>query len=102
MFVNTSFPVNITDTFDNVNAQFLRVDIMLDTASTWSLEQSDIVLNVFEGADDMAGNPNDYTAYEEDLTSLVTAGVSYVLRFAAGIQDGFIDVGIDNVSVYVE
>jgi hypothetical protein len=102
MFADTYGPVNITDTFDNIGAQFLRVDILLDTASTWSLEESDIVLNVFEGADDQASNPNDYTAYEEDLTSLLTAGESYILRFAAGIRESWLDVGIDNVSIYVE
>ena len=102
MFANTYTAVNITGTFDGVGAQFLRVDILLDTAGTWSLEESDIVLNVFEGADDQVSNPNDYTSYEEDLTSLLTAGGSYILRFAAGIHGNYMDVGIDNVSIQVE
>jgi hypothetical protein len=60
-----------------------------------------VLLNVFTGNDPLP-NPNPFTRYMVDITSLVGGGGSFTLRFAEVDNQLFFHMGIDNVSVWCE
>ena len=62
---------------------------------------ADIVGNFHLGADPGA-DPNPYTSYSFDVTSLLSPGGIYQLRFAEVDNQYFFNMGIDNVSIVAE
>ena len=56
--------------------------------------------NFYLGAD-AGSNPNPWTSYSFDLTSLAGAGGTYQIRFAEVDNQGFFNMGVDNVSINV-
>jgi hypothetical protein len=77
--------------------QHARVDILRAGADAFSTAASDVVTNVFIGANDTAG-PNPYVSYSYNLQSLVGPG-NYILRFAEVDNSGYFNLGVDNVSL---
>lgn len=79
--------------------QHARVDIIKTTANLFSVSASDIVMSLVAPMVDAGNDPHAFLAYSFDITSAVAAGGSFVLRFAEVDNQGFFNVGVDNVSV---
>ncbi len=79
--------------------QYARVDILSATASDFSTNPTDVVQNLYLGVDP-GTNPNAYTHYDFDLTSLLNDGESYKLRFAMVSNSFTLNLGLDNVSLF--
>lgn len=77
--------------------QHARVDI-LDAISPALDTGMGVLSNLFIG-DDAGANPNPFTRYTFDLTSLVGAGGTFQLRFAEVDNVLLYQMGIDNVSI---
>ncbi|MGH9723362.1 MAG: PEP-CTERM sorting domain-containing protein [Bryobacteraceae bacterium] len=90
-----------------------RVDLLLGSATIFSLNPADIVSNRYSGngllnnqAPSMGGcniaAPPFYCPWQFvtlDITNLVTPGQQYLLRFADVISENFYQTGVDDVSV---
>ena len=74
-----------------------RVDILTGVATPFDTGAG-VLGNFFLGADGGV-NPNDFTHYSLDITSLVAAGGTFQVRFAESDNQSFFDLGVDNVSV---
>lgn len=98
---NPSGSVNCPfDPLDCTPNQHARVDIL--TASAGPFDTGAGVLgNFYLGVDPQSGNPNPYTRYVFDISSLVAAGGTFQLRFAEVDNQSFLNLGVDNVSVAV-
>jgi hypothetical protein len=80
--------------------QHARVDIMTAAAGLFSTAAIDITsVLIAPMLDSFASNPNPYTTYMFDLTSILTPGGTYKLRFAEVDNQLFLNQGIDNVSL---
>lgn len=80
--------------------QFARVDILRAGASDFSTSAADIVDSLYLGVDNAGGTtPNPFLSYSFDLTSLLTPGSGYRLRFAEADNLSSINLGVDNVSL---
>lgn len=80
--------------------QFGRVDILTAGAGAFDTGAG-VIGSLFSGID--AGtNPNPYAAYSFDITSLVSAGGTFQLRFAESDNQLFFNMGVDNVSIDAE
>lgn len=79
--------------------QHARVDLLTASASTFNTTTG-VIKNLYLGADS-AVNPNPYTSYFFDLTGLVTPGNSYQLRFAEVDNQGYLNLGVDDVNIDV-
>jgi hypothetical protein len=78
--------------------QHARVDLL--SAGSSPLDTTlGVLLNVFTGNDPAGGNPNPFTRYAVDITSIVGAGGLFDLRFAEVDNQLFFHLGVDNVSV---
>jgi hypothetical protein len=58
-----------------------------------------VVTNLFMGSDPFASNPNPYTAYNFNLTGVLTPGQTYQLQFAEVDNQSFFNMGVDNISL---
>lgn len=95
-------PIINGDTLDyNVTNQYARVDILTSTADVFSNASADVVANLVTAGVDTAGNPNPYIHYTFDLTSTLSAGGTYTLRFGEVDNQGFFNNGVDNVALNV-
>lgn len=86
--------------FAGVANQHARVDLLSSTAGPFDLGAVELA-NFYLGAD-LGPNPNPYTSYMFDITSLVGAGGTYQLRFAQVDNQLFFNMGVDNVSVLAQ
>lgn len=78
--------------------QHARVDILRAGADPFTNVASDIVANLFLGADGNATNP--YRSFSFDLKALgLTGGTGYQIRFGQVDNQGFFQLGVDNVSI---
>ena len=83
------------NTSPNENAE---VDILTGGADPFTVNPSDIVATLYgPGADNLSGNPNPWTSYSFDLSSL--AAGNYQIRFAETDNQFYFQMGVDNVSV---
>jgi hypothetical protein len=88
-------PGSITPIAPNQHA---RVDIL--SAAAGPLDTGAGVLgNFYLGVDPLGSNPNPYTSYSFDITSLVGAGGTFRLRFAEVNNSNNLNQGVDNVSI---
>ena len=78
--------------------QHARVDILTSTATAFSTVVADIVSNLYIG-NDPGQPPNPYTSYSFDITGATTPGSTYQVRFAETDNQGFFNMGVDNVSI---
>ena len=82
------------------NNQHARVDILRAGSADLSTTLADVVANLYLGVDNPGtATPNPYGSYTFALTSALTPGSSYRLRFAEVDNLGSINLGIDNVSL---
>ena len=102
MFVNNQFGAPIVNpagldytAFPNEHA---RVDILSSSATAFDTGAG-VVQNLFLGSDP-GSNPNPYTSYSFNLSSL--AAGTYQLRFAEVDNQFFFQQGVDNVSITAE
>lgn len=78
--------------------QHARVDILRAGADPFSTNPADVLANFYLNVDPF-NNPNPYTDYSFDLTSLFGAGGTFLLRFAEVDNQLFLNLGVDNVSI---
>jgi len=74
-----------------------RVDLLTGTATPFDTGAG-VLFNFYDGAD-TGINPHGYTHYSFNISTLVAAGGTYELRFAEADNQGFLEMGIDNVVV---
>ena len=104
MFVNNYgggvfIPGGASDHYNVFPNEHGRVDILTSSATAFDTA-SGVVTNLYNGAD--AGTPpNAYTHYSFDITPFVGSGGTFQLRFAEADNQGFFNVGVDNVSISV-
>lgn len=79
--------------------QHARVDLLSGSASPFDTGAG-VLANFYLG-DDVGVNPNPYTSYSFDITSLVSAGGTFQIRFAETDNQLFYQVGVDNVQIDV-
>ena len=79
--------------------QHVRVDLLTGTADAFDTGAG-VLGNFYLGAD-AGSNPNPWTSYSFDLTSLAGAGGTYQIRFAEVDNQNFFNMGVDNVSINV-
>jgi MYXO-CTERM domain-containing protein len=91
--VNTSAGLD----FNQIPSQFGIVSLMTGTGNLFSTTTGDLK-DFYEGVD-TKNNPNHYTSYSFDITSLVSGGGTFTLRFAEVNNLDFLNLGVDNVSV---
>ncbi len=77
--------------------QHARVDLLSGSAGAFDTGAG-VLANFFLGVDS-GTNPNPYTSYSFDITSLITSPGTYQLRFAQVDNQGFFNMGVDNVSL---
>jgi hypothetical protein len=77
--------------------QHVRVDLLTGAASAVDTGGG-VIANFYLGAD-AGSNPNPWTSYTIDLTGLAPVGGSYQIRFAEVDNQGFFNMGVDNVSI---
>ena len=75
-----------------------RVDILTALAGPLSTAPADVIANLYLGVDP-GTPPNVYTPYVFDITPFVGAGGTFQLRFAEVDNQGFFNMGVDNVSI---
>lgn len=78
--------------------QHARVDILSATASALDTGAG-VLQNFYIGIDGAPTQP--YTSYSFDVTSLLSAGGTFQLRFAQSDNLGNFNLGVDNVSLVV-
>ena len=83
----------------NQGSQFGTADLLTGTANPFSTAPADVLQNFYQGADDPNNNPNPYVSYSFDITSLVSPGGRYKIRFGEVASINYINLGVDNVSV---
>ena len=101
MFVNNYAGVTYCGSLDyTVNpTECGRVDILAAGSNPFTTTTG-VLDNLFNGSDS-GTNPNAYTAYNFDLSSILTPGTTYELRFAEADNQNFFNMGVDNVSLGV-
>jgi hypothetical protein len=91
-------PASNRDYTTPVLNQNAEVDILTGTAGAFTSNPSDIVSTLYgPGADNLAGNPNPWTSYTDNLGALAPG--TYQIRFAETDNQGSFNLGVDNVSV---
>ena len=78
--------------------QHARVDILSAGASPLDTGAG-VLATFYLGVDPFFTNPNPYTSYSFDITSLVGVGGTFQLRFAQVDNQLFLNQGVDNVSI---
>jgi hypothetical protein len=102
LFVN-SYGGDIVNTaagldFSGAANQYGVVSLLSSGASLFSTTTG-VLGNFYQGTDSAATNPNQYTNYSDNITSLVGAGGTFTLRFAEVNNVSYLNMGVDNVSV---
>ena len=78
--------------------QHARVDILSASAGPFDTGAG-VLSPLYIGVDSQLNNPNPYTHYVFDLTGAVGMGGTYTLRFGEVDNQGFLHLGVDNVSI---
>lgn len=86
------------DATDQPN-QHVRVDVLRANSSPFSTNTQDILQTIYVGGATDVGAVNPYRAFNFDLTSTVSAGGTFVLRFASVANQNSLQLGLDNVSI---
>jgi hypothetical protein len=74
-----------------------RVDLLTGSAGAFDTGADDLK-NFYMGSD-TGTNPNPYTHYSFDITSLVSGGGTFQIRFAEADNQLFYNLGVDDVSI---
>lgn len=86
------------DATDHPN-QHVRVDVLKAGSDPFSTDDADVLQSVYVGGSNGGLAVNDYVHYQFDLTSTLSSGGDYVLRFATVANQSSLQMGIDNVSL---
>lgn len=79
--------------------QHARVDLLKAGAGDFSTTPADVLMNFYHGVDNPGGTlPNPYTSYNRDITSLVSGGGTFRLRFAEVDNLSALNVGVQVTS----
>jgi hypothetical protein len=93
--VSITNPARDFNTAPNENAE---VDILTGGADPFTVSAGDIVSTLYgPGADDLNTIPNPWTSYSDDLGDLAPG--TYQIRFAETDNQGYFQMGVDNVDV---
>jgi len=80
--------------------QHARVDILSATAGAFSTAPADIVTSILAPVPGAGAGPNPWISSPLfDLSALLAPGTSYQIRFAEVDNSGFLNLGVDNVSI---
>jgi hypothetical protein len=93
-------PVPDTLDFIEVDNQHARVDIMTATASAFSVSAGDVLVNLLSGG--TTSSPFVFSSVSFDITSAVSSGGTFKVRFAMVDNQFFFAFGIDNVAISYE
>ncbi|WP_294193296.1 VCBS domain-containing protein, partial [uncultured Sphingomonas sp.] len=94
MFVRSSAAFDSGNGLSNTgSSQFGRVDLLQDPSAAFSTG-TDVIRNFYFGIDG-----NTFQNYTFNILGNVTPGSSYDLRFAQADTQGYLDMGVDAVSV---
>ena len=102
MFVNSYGGEHVNTASLDYNGepnQHARVDLLVAGAGPFNTGPG-VITNFCIGIDNSAINPNYFTHYTFDITSLVGGGGTFDLRFAEVDNQNYLHMGVDNVSVY--
>ena len=105
MFINDQSgagPLDLGLDHTLVPNQHMRVDIMNVLAGAFSTSPIDIISNLVPPTIDAGPNPHGYTPYSFDITSLVSGGGTYTLRFGEVDNQFFFNSGVDDVGVHAD
>ena len=79
--------------------EFATADLLIGSAAINSTAAGDVIQNFYQGADNLSANPNPYTSYSFDITSMVAPGGTYQIRFGEADNQLYFNMGVDNVSI---
>ena len=91
----TTGPIDYT----GAPVEFATADLLTGTADPFSTAPADVLANFYAGADSPLDSADPYVHYSEDITSLVSAGGTFIVRFGEADNQGNFNLGVDNVSV---
>lgn len=77
--------------------QHVRVDILSGAATAFQTGAA-VLANLYSGVD-VGLDPNPFTHYVFDISSIVAGGGTFQLRFAQVDNQSFFNMGVDNVSL---
>jgi len=101
MFVDSgsagSTPTTPGLNLNTIPSQYGIVSLVSGTTNLFSTTTGDLQ-NFYEGVNS-GTNPNAYTSYSDNITSLVSAGSTYILRFGEVNNVDVLNMGVDNVSI---
>lgn len=108
MFVNNQAPQASVDAtgLDYTTAatydanQHVRVDVLKAGSTPFSTSSADILQTLYLGGANGASNSNPYLSYSFDISSSLSAGGNFVLRFASVANQNALQLGVDNVSIH--
>jgi hypothetical protein len=102
MFVDSYGGRFVTDTLTSAGMpnQYARVDLLTAGASAFDTTTG-VIANLYAGTD--SGNvSNPYSNYRINISSLVTPGGTYQIRFANVANQGLLHQGVDAVRIVAE
>eukprot|EP00824_Muranothrix_gubernata_P019160 TRINITY_DN3872_c0_g1_i1.p1 TRINITY_DN3872_c0_g1~~TRINITY_DN3872_c0_g1_i1.p1 ORF type:complete len:581 (+),score=109.51 TRINITY_DN3872_c0_g1_i1:372-2114(+) len=79
--------------------QHARVDVLTSTADPFSVDDDDVVINLYEGADNSRVLFPTFKSYRHDITDFVLPGQTLKIRFAAASNLDHFSIGVDNFRV---
>src|SRR5262245_12116117 len=91
-------PFGTSQDFNIVPNQHARVDILTGGAGPFDTGAG-VVGNFFLGGTPVVTSPNPFTHFSFDVTSLLSSGGTFQLRFAEVDNQFFFNMGVDNVSI---
>jgi hypothetical protein len=101
LFVNSAAGTDIDSaadlSFSGAANQYALVSLLSAGASVFTTTTGDLK-NFYQGTDS-GSLPNGYTDYSYNITSLVTGGGTFTIRFAEVNNLDVLNMGVDNVSV---
>ncbi|MFD0929825.1 hypothetical protein ACFQ1T_08545 [Methylophilus glucosoxydans] len=86
------------DATDHPN-QHVRVDILKAGSDPFSTSQGDVLQSLYLGGANGTLAANNYLSYQFDLTSILSGGGQFMLRFASVANQGSLQLGVDNISL---
>jgi hypothetical protein len=101
---NTGLDYTTGGTYDA--NQHVRVDLLTAGAGAFSTSSADVMQSFYLGGSNgnnvIGGDvANPYLNYSFDISSLIAGGGTYTLRFASVANENQMQLGIDNVSLFV-
>jgi hypothetical protein len=101
MFVDSdsagSIPTTSGLNLNTIPSQYGIVSLVSGTTNLFSTTTGDLE-NFYEGVNSGA-DPNGYTSYSDNITSVVSGGGTFIIRFGEVNNVDVLNMGVDNVSI---